>query len=599
MLLRIALITAFYFGLLLDMHFANGGWKQTLDVGNLSIMVFSWIFLLFLFFAVEASFKQKYARWINAGLAFVYTILNYYQRNTGQSLDFSIVANNWHATTHPDSFRQTLGLVYNTFIAANVFWSVVIASLIFWSYRWSPRPELSRPRRHGFQLAFLVCGILLTTKFGYSHDQYSRLGRSVILHYFPLKTHLDEVADRLALLPEVTVESKFKIKEKPNVIFVLVEALNARFINQKHTDGREYTPNLNKLVHEATYYASNYYSNSVQTGKGHFAAFCGQVSSTNSIEFRSATEAKLECMPAVMKSLGYHNVFMKAHSDANFDNEQVFLLAHDVHEADAIAKTCSEEKDPCFGWGIRDDYFYRRAFARLAERADKQPIFTMLATITTHQPFMGVPPEQRAFFPEQKTRREGYLNALKVADDAIPVLMDEFRKSPLAKNSILIITGDHGFPLGEHGNSHNENYAFNENFKVPLLIFDYRAGVAVQAKQQVWNEPLSHLNLPATMLDMIGYSGPTPFVGQSLFSGHTVDVPVYLVQPYSGGFLGVVLGKYKYIFDSSRGGEQVYDLQVDPEERENILPRVNPEILASLQRAAAQIKRQQEIFRRR
>lgn len=599
MMLRIGLITVFYFGLILDMHFANGGWKQTLDLGNLGIMLISWAFLLFLFFAVEATLSMRWARRVNAGLTFFYFLLNYFHRNTGQSFDFAILANNWHATTNVDSLSQTLKLAHDVFIAANVFWALVIAGLMFASYTWAPVPKLIRQRRVALRAIFALT-LVGVTQLSYSHDQYSRLGRSVWQFYFPVRSELDEIAEGLPLLPQVEVRSQFSSqfseKNMPNVFLVMVESLNARFIHTKHPDGRSYTPYFESLIAQGIF-ATNYYSPSVQTAKGHFAALCGQVSSTNSIEFRKYACSDIECLPSVVKRLGYQTYFFQAHGDSTFDNERNFLLEHGIEVAPIIAAPCAQETEPCTGWGIEDSYFYRRGFKYLADQAPTdKPVFVTMATIASHQPFMELPVEKRPFFPEQASRREGYLNHMKIVDDGFATLMEELAKSRFAKNSIVIITGDHGFPLGEHGNSHNENYAYNENFQVPLLILDLREK---SRKGQRLDQPLSHLNLPATVLDMIGYSGPTPFVAQSIFAiaGRVENgVPVYLVQPYSGGYVGAVLGKYKYIFESQRQKEEVFDLQADPGELVDIHKTIAPETLASLQRAAAQIKRQQEVL---
>lgn len=590
-MLRIGLITAFYFGLILDMHFANGGWKQTLDLSNLGIMLISWAFLLFLFFAVEATLSMRWARRVNTGLAFFYVLLSYFHRNTGQSFDFAILANNWQTTTNLDGLWQTLKLAHDVFIAANVFWSLVIAGLIYASYKWAPVPKFVRQRRVALRAIFALMAVGMT-QVSYSHDQYSRLGRSLWRFYFPTNSHLDDLAAKLPLLPQIEVQTKFPNKQMPNVFLVMVESFNARFVGAKHEDGRSYTPNFEAMIPTGVF-AENYYSPSVQTAKGHFSALCGQVSSTNSIEFRKYSCSTIECLPSVVKRLGYQTFFFQAHGDANFDNERIFLLEHGVQDAPIIAAPCAQETEPCTGWGLEDSYFYRRGFKYLAEHASTdKPVFVTMATIASHQPFMELPVEKRPFFPEQKSRREGYLNHMKIVDDGFAVLMEELAKSRFGKNSVVIITGDHGFPLGEHGNSHNENYAYNENFQVPLLILDLRAG---HERGEMLSQPLSHLNLPATVLDLIGYSGPTPFVAQSIFATGT-GAPVYLVQPYSGGYVGAVIGKYKYIFEAGRQREEVFDLQADPGELSDIHKTVAPEILDSLQRAAAQIKRQQEVL---
>ncbi|HRO67785.1 MAG TPA: sulfatase-like hydrolase/transferase, partial [Pseudobdellovibrionaceae bacterium] len=238
--------------------------------------------------------------------------------------------------------------------------------------------------------------------------------------------------------------------------------------------------------------------------------------------------------------------------------------------------------------------FYRRALRYLESNySPNEPLFATLATISSHQPFTGLPKELRHFYPDPKDRREAYLNHLKTTDDALKTLIQELKASPFGKNAVLVITGDHGFPLGEHGSSHNENFAFNENFKVPFLIVDLRKPIE-KRPQGVY----SHLNLPATLLDLAGWSGELDMVGKSIFSPEFSEKgdTAYLVQPYSGGYVATVQWPYKYIFERSRLGESIYDLSQDPEERRDLFSTFKPEALAPLRKASAQILRQQEVL---
>ncbi|MBX3039194.1 MAG: LTA synthase family protein [Bdellovibrionaceae bacterium] len=590
---RFLLTTILYFGLVLDMHFANGGWKQNWELGNISVMLLSYVFLISMFLLVDVSLPGKTARWINAFLAMIYTLLAYYQTNTGSSLDFAIIANNWQAATNADGVVQFGKLLHNIFVAANVFWSLVAGLLIFFSYRREVSPERKSRFKRPLQAAFTLLGLLLITQVSYSHDQFSRFGRSLYRWYVPMHTVLNEYVEKLPLLPRVQVQSQFTAASKPHVFLVMIESFNGRFIHQRHTNGEEYTPYFNALTKEHVY-IPEYYSPSVQTGKGHFAALCGQVPSLNNIEFRSTACAKLKCLPSYFKEYGYKTFFAQAHGDMGFDNERVFLLNHGLDEYPQLAKSCSEETDPCHGWGLQDDYFYRRALTYLEKNySPSEPLFATLATISSHQPFTGLPVKLRHFYQEPKDRREAYINHLKVIDDSLKVLIEELKKSPFGKNAVLVITGDHGFPLGEHGSSHNENFAFNENFKVPLLIVDLRQ-VATKRPQGAF----SHINLPATLLDLAGWSGELEMVGRSVFDPQFTEKgdAVYLVQPYSGGYVAAIRWPYKYIFERSRLGESVYDLSQDPEERTNLFARTNPEVMAGLRESAAQILRQQEVL---
>lgn len=591
MVWRIFLVALLYFGLLLDMHFANGGWKQNFELGNISVMVMSYVFLTLMFLFVDITVPRRFARWINTLLAMVYTLLAYYHTNTGASLDFAVLANNWQAAVNSDGPSQVMHLLYDNFVAANVFWSLVAGALVYSSYRIRRQGDASPRLRRSLQGAFIFLGIFLVTQVGYSHDQFSRLGRSFFRWYFPERTVLHELSEKQELLPGIFVQSAFPAERGPNIFLVLVESFNSRFVGQKHHDGREYTPYLNSLISRGVW-IDNYYSPSVQTGKGHFAALCGQAPSLQSIEFRTADCAPLKCVPSFFEEAGYRTVFLQAHADMSFDNERVFLKSHGVQEYPELTKVCAKEKDPCYGWGLRDDVFFQRSLSYLeSKQVDSRPLFAVMATISSHQPFTAVPKNQRFFYSEPQSRREAYLNHLPWVDRGLQVLIEGLQKSSLGKNAIVVITGDHGFPLGEHGNSHNENFAFEENFKVPLLILDLSKENRLRK-----SGPFSHLNLPATLLDLAGWSGQTPFVEGSIFTGDRATF-VPLVQPYSGGYLGAIQWPWKYVVDRSRFRESVYDLEQDPAESIDRVLTAPQKILEGLRSQAAQILRQQEVLR--
>ncbi len=134
-------------------------------------------------------------------------------------------------------------------------------------------------------------------------------------------------------------------------------------------------------------------------------------------------------------------------------------------------------KAKCWGWGIQDDLFYKRFFEYLSVNEIKKPLFATLATISSHMPFDEVPENQRYIYKNPQTPLEHYSNAIRVTDEYLKTFFAEFKKSPYAQNSIIFLMGDHSFPMGEHRNFHNETFAFEENFRTPLMILDLREKV--------------------------------------------------------------------------------------------------------------------------
>ena len=94
--------------------------------------------------------------------------------------------------------------------------------------------------------------------------------------------------------------------------------------------------------------------------------------------------------------------------------------------------------------------------------------------------------------------------------------------------------------MGQHDNYHNENYAFEENFKVPFLILDFRKD---KMEALTTDLPTSHLALPATILDFAQFNGKTSFLANSMLK--PAEEMIYLIQPYSGTLLGSIRWPWK------------------------------------------------------
>jgi arylsulfatase A-like enzyme len=197
-----------------------------------------------------------------------------------------------------------------------------------------------------------------------------------------------------------------------------------------------------------------------------------------------------------------------------------------------------------------------------------------------------VPKDKCLMYREPQDISQRYANSIHLSDEGLAELLKGIAARPYLSDTVVIITGDHSFPLNEHGISHNEIGFYDEIFRTPLLI--------------LWNNrlaprtlrgPFSQLDIAPTVLDMAGISGVTThFQGQSLLSPGTAPKPVYLVQPYNGQYLGVVDYPYKYVRHGESGMEYLFNLQNDPREEINLAAGGSRKELTALR------KRLQDIY---
>jgi len=128
-------------------------------------------------------------------------------------------------------------------------------------------------------------------------------------------------------------------------------------------------------------------------------------------------------------------------------------------------------------------------------------------------------------------------------------------------NSLVIMCGDHGFPAGEHGNFFSEIGCFEESFRTPLLIW-WPGHVAPRVDAE---RVCSQLDLAPTVLELLGISATTHFMGRSLLRAPLIANPVTpLFQPYDGMYLCLLQYPKKYAWHLRTGREYLYDLVRTP-----------------------------------
>jgi phosphoglycerol transferase MdoB-like AlkP superfamily enzyme len=88
-------------------------------------------------------------------------------------------------------------------------------------------------------------------------------------------------------------------------------------------------------------------------------------------------------------------------------------------------------------WGVPDEYLYARALSDLT--TERQPFFSMLYTISSHEPF-----DIQGYNKFDGSDAESkYLNAAAYADSCLGVFIDSLRQTDIWDNTLVAITADH------------------------------------------------------------------------------------------------------------------------------------------------------------
>jgi len=125
--------------------------------------------------------------------------------------------------------------------------------------------------------------------------------------------------------------------------------------------------------------------------------------------------------------------------------------------------------------------------------------------------YPGVPKEEPIPAEFAKTLRHGYYACISYTDAQIGRLLDALEKEGLADNTIIVLWGDHGWQLGDHGLWHKHTN-FELATRAPLLISVPKQ----KSAGQKCDAPVEFVDVYPTLTDLCGLPKPAGLPGSSL-----------------------------------------------------------------------------------
>ncbi len=135
-----------------------------------------------------------------------------------------------------------------------------------------------------------------------------------------------------------------------------------------------------------------------------------------------------------------------------------------------------------------------------------QPFLLWVHLYDCHAPYQ--PPEPYA----SRYLGRPYDGAIAFDDAQVGRLLDELEKAGWLSNSIVVLCGDHGEGLGEHGEKTHGFFVYNSTLQVPLLI------KIPGTKPAVINSGVSLVDVMPTLLQALRIQSPPTVQGRSLLS---------------------------------------------------------------------------------
>ncbi len=352
---------------------------------------------------------------------------------------------------------------------------------------------------------------------------------SELLNNYGLQTHFENkyplVKDTFYNQTKKSLIPIIKRNKKPNVIIFFVEGFSARTIGAYNSEFTELTPNIDAFAKNAMV-VKNYYNHTAATDRGLRGQLCSLYPYLERILVHTL------CLNNVLKKNGYDTLFV---TSENKDNSSLDELATDldfdhVITGEVLLPFLPGQKDGR-GGAVSDTQLFQGLLPLLnTNRASEEPFFVSIYNVGTHA-FIDVGASEEKY--QQGDNQT--LNTIHNFDRGFGIFWSEFKKSPFAQNTIIIITTDHAhYPEASYKKIITSD-DYQEFFvdQVPLIVYDPR----VQLPSTFDAHDATSINLTPTLLQYLNIPNEkNAFIGTSLFDGIREEMSQGGIAAYNGNY---------------------------------------------------------------
>jgi arylsulfatase A-like enzyme len=404
--------------------------------------------------------------------------------------------------------------------------------------------------------------------------------------------------------------------DKKNILLITIDSLRADFL--KLYGGHISCPNLESLTEE-----SILYKNAFSTGGHTKHSFPGILASNYPTSGGVNRFGERTSIAYYLKKGGYKTAAF--HSNPLLSASRGYSRGFDtfwdsVSKSDILKKQSEKDTDTilhrlsAFLWKVSPKLYkvaqkvYQK-FLRVSKeyklpyelgeqttkrtcdwiQGTKEPFFVWLHYMDVHQPWAVHEnisgPEDREIAnkltikanrsPEKlssdelETLKGFYSKEVEYTDKCLGQVFDFLKEKGLWDNTTIAVTSDHGEGFMEHGVMLHGNSLYEELLHVPLVIKE-----SSWQRQEI-GEPTSLIDIPPTLLSLAGEEMPVTFEGMPL---GPVPQKEYVISENSHRVietdqpdLAMIRDqKFKLILNLVSGGVELYNIEDDPGEKENL-----------------------------
>ena len=307
-------------------------------------------------------------------------------------------------------------------------------------------------------------------------------------------------------LPSVTTRLPIYQGKPKNLVIILEESLGAQFVSS--LGGLPLTPELDKLNSEGWAF-KNMYATGTRSVRGIEAVITGFTPTpARSVVKLDKSQHGFFTIASLLKDNNYLTQFIYG-GESHFDNMKSFFLGNGFSDIVDI----NDMQNPEFisSWGASDEDLFNQADIELSElNKSGKPFFSLVFTSSNHDPFDI--PEGKVTLPEghdpENVKRD---LAIKYADYALGKFIAKAKTQDYWQDTVFLVVADHDVRV------FGSEPVPLKSFHIPAVILNSD----MDAKRDT--RLVSQIDLPVTLLSLLGVEQATPMLGYDLTQQYPVE----------------------------------------------------------------------------
>ena len=358
-----------------------------------------------------------------------------------------------------------------------------------------------------------------------------------------------------------------------NVVVITIDTLRADHVGCYGYKAAE-TPNLDQLAAEGARFERAFTPVPI-TLPSHAAIFTGTYPMYSGMHDFSGNNLNPQqpTMASLLKQEGYATgaVLGSAVLDSRFGLNQGFDFYYDHFDFSRLDEANLDEMERP-GNVVADE-----ALKWLKGHAQKK-FFLWMHLYDPHHPY--TPPAPYS----ERHKSQPYDGEIAFADEQVGRVVRFLKDQGLYQRTLIIVTGDHGEGLGEHGEKTHGFFIYDSTLHVPLIL---KLPVVRKARPATVSKDVSTVDLLPTVLEALHLGVPAQVQGRSLLplltgreNGESLYSESFLPRLHFNWseLRGLQAGQYHFI-DGPK--PELYDLESDPGELKNLYAE-KPAVAAEL-----------------